>query len=61
MIYGQDRIDSFEQFHGGKVEPGEIVIVRGKKGEGAASLLTAVVCQYNPVKLKKSELEKEQS
>jgi DNA polymerase III alpha subunit len=61
LIYGQDRIDSFEQFHGGKVDPGEIVIVRGKKGDGAITFADSVVCQYNPVKLKKSELDKEQT
>ncbi len=61
LLFGggqSDRIEQLRQFHGKLPEPGDIVIIHGKKADGDAVFVDKLFIQNNPVKIKKSELDK---
>ncbi len=60
LFDGRDggRIEQLRQFHGKLPEPGDIVIIHGKKADGDAVFVDKLFIQNNPVKIKKSELDK---
>lgn len=60
MLFGAERIEQLRQFHSKLPEAGDIIIVHGKKADGDGIFVDKIFIQNNPVKIKKSELNKEE-
>lgn len=55
MLFGDDRINSCEQFNGHLPNEGEIIIIHGKKADGDAVFIDSLTIQTNPILLKKDK------